>query len=272
VQRQPNLKRFLSIFVVVAAVVVASLVLGQVIGGFYLVNLTKDEIVTVNGSKSSEQDSSGKKKVLRLKKFAFYTVQVAAFNQQEEALSLGRKLAEKSLPVVITGEPPHKVWLGFVNNQEKLLILANSIQVNGQKSIVVKGEVNSIAFKFAAGDTFAEKEIAPFLGRISLCLEKGLLLYGSTGIKDYPESDYKGKFSLLAGELQEVSTMGLNIARQEKARETAQGILILTERCRDWAKSLEQLNGQWQEEKLILSQQQALALVEDFHRFLGNSN
>ncbi len=266
--QRPNLKRILSIFLVVIAVLAASLILGQVIGGFYLGNLTKDEVVTKNGIKSLEP----KKKVLRLKKLLFYTVQAAAFNQQEEALVLGRKLAEKGMPVVITGEPPYKVWLGFVNNQEKLLILADSIQVNGQKSIVVKGEVNSVAFKFAAGDTFAEKEIAPFLGRVSLCLEKGLLLYGSTSIKDYPESDFKEKFSLLAGELQEVSTMGLNIARQEKARETAKGILILTERCRDWAQSLERLNGQWQEENLIISQQQALALVEDFHRFLGNSN
>ncbi|QNB47569.1 hypothetical protein BR63_15585 [Thermanaerosceptrum fracticalcis] len=271
-QRQPHLNRLLSIFLVVSAVVAASLVLGQVVGGFYLVNLAKDEIATVNPTKSAEQDSSGKKKVLRLKQFNYYTVQIAAFSQQEEALALGRKLAEKSLPVVITGEPPYKVCLGFVNNQEKLLTLANSIQVNGQKSIVVKGEVNSIAFKFAAEDTFAEKEIAPFLGRVSICLEKGLLLYGSTDIKDYPESDFKGKFSLLVGELYEVSTMGLNIARQEKARETTKGILILTERCRDWAKSLEVLNGQWQEKNLILSQQQALALVEDYYRFLGNSN
>ena len=269
-QRQSKLKRLFSTFAVVAAVIAASIVLGQVIGGFYLVNLSKDKTATVLETKNSEQDS--KKKILRLKKFPFYTVQVAAFNRKEEAVSLGRKLAEKGLPALITGESPHKVWLGFVNNQEKLLDLADSILVNNQKSIVVKGEVNSVAFKFAAGDTFAEKEIAPFLGRISSCLEKGLLLYCSPSIKDYSESDYKEKFFLLAGELKEISAMGLNIARQERASGAADGILVLTERCRDWAKSLEELNGQWQEQRLILSQQQALALMEDFHRFLGNSN
>ena len=268
-QRQSKLKRLFSTFAVVAAVIAASIVLGQVIGGFYLVNLSKNETVVLE-IKNSEQDS--KKKILRLKKFPFYTVQMAAFNSKEEAVSLGRKLAEKGLPALITGESPHKVWLGFVNNQEKLLALADSILVNNQKSIVVKGEVNSVAFKFTAGDTFAEKEIAPFLGRISICLEKGLLLYGSPSIRDYSESDYKDKFSLLAGELKEVSAMGLNIARQEGASGVADGILVLTERCRDWAKSLDELNNQWQVQKLILSQQQALALMEDFHRFLGNSN
>ena len=258
-------KRVFSITLIFLIILTVSVCFGQVLGNFYLTNINKETL-------PSSVESNIKIKALRLNKFDYYCVLAGTYTIQEQALSVGNSLAQKGLPAVISGGSPYTVLLGFVNNPESLLPLADSIQVDGQKAIVQKGEVNTVSFKFEAKDSFAGGQVAPFLGSISVCLNKGLLLYTGVSAHEDTIQQFRPKFSVLALELQDLAKKGTNLAASEQAATFAEALSILALRCRKWAESLQQLEKQWQDINILVSQQQALALLEDYGCFLADTN
>ncbi len=262
-RRIPN--RIFSIALVFFTVLLVSVCFGQVLGNFYLANIGKDAPL-------SAVESVQKKKALRLTKFDYYCVLAGTYTEQEQALAVGTSLAEKGLPAVISGVSPYTVLVGFANDEENLSPLAASIQVDGKKAVIQKGEVNAVSYKFDAADSFAGEEVAPFLGSISLYLNKGLLLYTGYSAKDETMQQFKPKFAVLATQLQDLAKKGTNLAAQKQAAPCAEALSILALRCSRWAESLQQLENQWQDLNILISQQQALALLEDYSRFLANTN
>ena len=248
---------------------------GQVLGKFYISNISRDgesERDTVSYLPISSRDGAGKIKVLRLNRFEYYSIQAGAFTEQRQAVLLGKSLGEKGLPAVVGGVSPHVVLVGFTNNQEKLLPLAERITVNNAGAVVVKGEVNAVSFKFEEKDTVASSVIAPFLGDVSIALNKGLLLYSGVTTADEVIKGVRPKFAELAREVAELAGRGRDIAAQGKDSPYAQDVLKLAQRCSDWAASISELDKDFQDIRLLVSQQMALALVEDYHRFLAGTN
>jgi hypothetical protein len=262
------------VVLIILLVIAASLFFGQVLGSFYLGNISRGSAGEngLEGITPSWREGTKKKKVLRLNQFDYYSVQAGAFSSRETALLLGNSLARKGLPAVIAGQSPCRVLVGFLNNREKLLGLAESITVDGSKAAVVQGQVNSVSFKFTAGDKEAEEDIAPFLGRLSTCLHKGLLLYSNVDIEGENMKEHRPRFGLLARELEELGRKGRSIAGENKQSAYSAGVLILAGRCENWAASLLKLEETWQGTQMLISQQQALALLEDYHSFMAESN
>lgn len=273
-----NSAKFFSFLLVLALVFFFTLFLGQVLGRFYLANITTGEVqgdtikrnFPSRGS-SKDKEINKKRKVLRLKLLDYYTILVATAERQEEALHIGQELGRKGFPVIITGEGPYKVLLGFLNNREKLIPLAERIKVGGTKAQVISGSLNKVAFRFAADDTFAAEKIAPFLGKVSLCLEKGLFLYQSITIADEETTALRSKYILLANSLEETAHAGLQIA-QEAKRGAENDLKNLSQLCKEWAQSLRLLNKEWSDVALLKGQQQGLALLDEYHRFLMKNN
>lgn len=266
-----------SFFLVLVLVLLFALILGQGLGRFYLGNITREvsgdtlkRNISSRGS-SFNQELNQKKKVLRLKQVEYYTLLVATADQREQALQLGQELGQKGLPVIVTGEGPYQVLLGLVKKEEPLLVLAKRIKVGEKEAEVRKEYLNQVAFKFAAEDTFAAEKIAPFLGRVSLCLEKGLLLYQGTAVQEEALISLRTKFPVLAESLEEVALEGEEISK-ENPEEAGKSLRYLSGLCRQWAQSLRQVEKEWTEGALLKSQQQGLALLEEYHRFVKKTN
>ncbi len=234
--------------------------------------------VQQNGSRVQEK----KVKVLRLNKEQYYTIVVGTCDHREEALQLGQELGERGLPVIVTAVAPYRVLLGFVNNEEKLSALAQRIRVNEKAVGICCDTLNKVAYKFRAEDAFAAETIAPYLGKISVCLTKGLLLYKNITVADEEMIALRNKFPVLAAELKEVAAEGEKI-EADNSGNSAQAagsfgasqlgtIRRLAELCREWSVSLEELSTQWDDAQLLRSQQQALVLLEEYHRFLASTN
>lgn len=268
-------RQILFFILVLSFVLLVSLSFGHVLGSFYVGNIANDkyEQTETDFNKLFPADTVvTKTKVLRLNKIPFYTIQAGALPNKESALSLGYILAEKGLPAVVTENESYCVMIGFLNNAEKLSILADSISIDGQKPVVQKKDINSISFKFIKGDTYAETGVAPYLGDISTALHKGILLYSDIKIDENSLSELKPKFVLLAEELRGLDTAGKTIAEKGLGSDFKEGLLILAKRCGSWAESLSKLNENCTDLALLISQQQALALLEDYHRFMTATN
>lgn len=267
-----NLKKKAVVVFFILAILLVSLFFGQVIGRIYLSDLAGEKDGSDESGIISVPGNGVKKKVLRLGKVDYYTVQAGEYDRQEQALLLGKSLAGKGLPAVITGGSSYRVLLGFVSRAESLEPLAASIKVDGQQAVVVKGQLNSVAFKFQSGDKEAESLVAPFLGRVSLSLSKGLLLYSGIETGDVLLASLKPKFALLASELEDLAADGA----ADKGKLTDPGYQTavggLAEWCSRWASSLRMLEKNWEDSLLLKSQQQGLALLEEYHRFLAGTN
>lgn len=280
---------FVSFLVVLVLILGSTLLMGQILGRFYIGNIQQEqqeqqekqvkqekaEMAPKRVSSRGEAltwERNKKKKVLRLKKVEYYTILVAAAEQQDEALQIGQNLGKQGLPVIVTAEAPYQVLLGFVNNEAKLLSLAERIRI-GETAVEVRCEIlNKVAFKFEAEDTLAAEKIAPFLGKISLCLEKGLLLYKNITVADEEMILLRPKYALLATALEEAAAEGIRMAAVLESEQLAGELEELACLCREWGQSLSQLGEKWNDAELLRSQQLALVLVEEYHRFLSMSN
>jgi len=278
-------------FLVLALVIGATLLFGQVLGRFYLANILQVPSADVaqrplasrgNAAPDNPQreqilsrqtgtarvGQSQKMKVLRLTKEQYYTIVLAESAQREEALQLGQRLGEQGLPVIVTAQAPYRVLLGFVNNEARLATLAERIKIGEKAGRVSCETLNGVAFKFPADDTFAAETLAPYLGRISVCLAKGLLLYKNITVADEEMIALRPKFAVLAGELEKVAAEGAQIA----AASQDEAIKGLAELCGQWGQGLGELGREWGDDRLLKSQQQALVLLEEYHRFLSTTN
>ncbi|MDD2212899.1 MAG: hypothetical protein PHV56_08100 [Clostridia bacterium] len=266
-----------SFFLVFVLVLFFTLLLGQGLGRFYMGNISRE--IPTDSLKRNISSRGGnlnqglpqKKKVLRLKQVPYYTLLVVTAEQREGALQIGTELGQKGFPVIITGEGPYQVLLGLVNNEEALVILANKIKAEEIEVEISKDYLNKVAFKFAVEDTFAAEKIAPFLGKVSLCLEKGLFLYQSTMLKEETLISLQPKFSSLADSLEEVVLEGQKIS-EESLEEAGKALQRLSGLCSQWAQSLRQAEKEWSDPALLKSQQQGLALLEEYHRFIKKTN
>lgn len=273
-----NSLKFVSFLVAIVLVILFTLFLGQVLGKYYLANIQGSEVqgepvkrnLPSRGSNNAGELNK-KKKVLRLKKVEYYTILVATVEQQEEALRIGQELGEKGFPVVITGGESYRILLGFLNNKEKLAPLAERIRVGEGRAQVISESLNKVAFKFEARDTFAAEKIAPFLGKISLCLEKGLLLYKNITIADEETAGLRSKYVLLADSLEEAANEGLQIAQEIKTG-SGDDLKSLSRLCMEWAQVLRLLDKEWTDLTLLKGQQQGAALLEEYHRFILKTN
>jgi hypothetical protein len=270
---------FGSFILVLTLVLFFTLFLGQGLGRFYLGNITREvpqETQKRNISLSSRGGSSAyelrpKKKVLRLKQVEYYTLLVVTADEREKALHLGEELGQKGFPVIVTGEGPFEVLLGLASKSESLVALAKRIKVGEKEAEARKDYLNKVAFKFTVDDTFAAEKIAPFLGKVSLCLEKGLFLYQSTTVREETLISLRPKFSLLADSLEEVAFEGRKIS-EESPEEMGKALQRLSGLCSQWAQSLCQAEKEWTDGALLKSQQQGLALLEEYHFFVKTTN
>jgi hypothetical protein len=120
-------------------------------------------------------------------------------------------MGKEGFPVIVTGEAPYRVLLGFMGKAEKLSPLAERIRVENKTPKVICEKLNEDVFKFDADDTYAAEKIAPFLGKISLCLEKGLALYENTGVNGEEAAALKNKISVLTKNVEELANEGLTL-------------------------------------------------------------
>lgn len=267
--------KILTFIIMLSFILLLSLLFGHVLGSFYLENITNEDYELTESKINKPDHKTGvnaKTKVLRLNKIPYYTIQAGVFTKKESALSLGNILAEKGLPAIIMEDDSYYVMVGFLNNWDKLSVLADSITIDGQKPIVLKKEINKISFKFITGDTFAETDIAPFLGDISTSLHKGLLLYTDINFEEKTFSEVVSKFVILADELGSLALTGNELADKSKELGYSEGLMILAKRCGNWAESLKKIKSSDQGLQVLISQQQALALLEDYHRFIAITN
>lgn len=267
--RRKDLKQISSFFLVVLGILIITVFFGQVLGTYYIDNINKEETPRQGKLPAQERIS---KKILRLNKFDYYCLQLAVCDEYDAAMQLGKIMAAKELPVVVSGHPPYRVLLGFVSKGESLRGLGESISIDGVKGEIIKGQVNSSVFKFQVNDNYAAEEIAPFLGRISLSMEKGLLLFTSIVTRDDRLAQLKPKFTMLAQELEELALDGSRISQGTDRPSYRSAMDSLSIRCREWARSLRQLDANWQDRQLLISQQQGLALLEEYHRFMDGTN
>lgn len=262
-------RRMFSLIVSLALVLAVSLLFGQVLGNLYLGN------IAANDSKIKTDligETSGKIKVLRLKTIPYYTILVATYEERESALRLGKSLAEKGLPVIITGTSPNHIKLGLLNNEERLIPLAQSISVDGKRAGVQKGEINSISFKFANNDTYSAEKIAPFLGELSLCLEKAMLLNSDLDTNNANVSKLKPKFIELAEDVEGLGKRSLELAKEGQDSKHVTYLADLSVVLYNWGQSLAQLGTNWGNAQLLISQQQALVVIDEYQRFLNSTN
>lgn len=273
-----NSFKILSFLLAIVLVIFFTLFLGQVLGKFYLANIQGGEVqeelvkrsLPSRGS-SNAGELNKKKKVLRLKKVEYYTILVATVDRQEEALRIGRELGKKGLPAVVTRGDSYRILLGLLNNREKLIPLAERIKVGEVRAEIISESLNKLAFKFEASDTFAAGKIAPFLGKVSLCLEKGLLLYKNITIADEEIASLRPKYALLADSLEEAANEGAQIAQEIKTG-TGDDLKTLSRLCKEWAQVLRLLDQEWTDLTLLKGQQQGSALLEEYHRFIAKTN
>jgi len=260
---------FFSAAVSLILVLIASLLFGHVLGNLYLGNIASE---TGGSIAVPVPANGGKTKVLRLKVLTYYTVEAAAYNEHETALNLGKSLAENGLPVVVTGSVPHRVRLGFLNNEENLAPLARSILVDGKRAEVVRGEINASSFKFAAADKYAAEEVAPFLGEVSLNLEKALLLNAGVDCQEDQLSKLRPKVAELASDVEALAAQGAELASRGKDSPYAPYLANLSAALHNWGQSLNDLAVVWNNGKLLSSQQQALVVLEEYGRLIDATN
>lgn len=268
-------RQIFTFILVLSFVLLVSLSFGHVLGNFYVGNIANEKYEQTNTDLNKLFPTSAggtTTKVLRLNKIPYYTIQAGAFPTKESALSLGYVLAEKGLPAVVMEKESYFVMIGYLNNADKLSVLADSISIDGQKPVVQEKEINAISFKFMKGDTYAETGVAPYLGDISTALHKGLLLYSDIKPDENSLLELKQKFVLLAEELRRLDLAGKALADKGQGSGFGEGLLILAKRCGSWADSLSKLNENCTDLALLISQQQALALLEDYHRFMTATN
>lgn len=232
---------------------------GHVLGSYYLGKINNIGVIQV---------ASEKKRVLKLRKINYYTILLASYDNLQQAMALGESLALTKMPVVITGDKPYYVLLGCVNESASLQNLADSIVIDNKRTVITKKEINEEYFRFDAPDIFAEKKIAPFLGNISLCLEKGLLINCGISINDGNLIKYRNKFPVLAKELETVALEGFNLAQNSDIGKHKADIINIANRCQDWADSLKALQKNWTNDLLLINQQKALALISDYHKYI----
>jgi hypothetical protein len=202
---------------------------------------------------------------LRLKQVETYSILVTSSANKENALLIAREMGKKGYPVIVTGQTPYRVLMGFCGQEEKLTALAARIKVGKDGAKVICEQLNKEAFKFASDDSYAEKEIAPFLGKVTLCLEKGIIIYNNAGVSGEETSALKNRISALAKSVEELANEGLGLT-EEKYKY----IRVLSERAKTWAVSLRRLEANITEANLLENQQKALALKEEYHYFLVN--
>lgn len=263
-------RRKFSIILAVLLIILLAVCFGQVVGKYYLKSIT---LQSESNREQTLRETAGKKKVLRLKQLDYYSIEAGSCQERERALLLGNSLGQKGLPVVITGQSPYRVVLGFAGKAANLELLAVGIQVEGQKAQVVKGQLNEFSYKFDAGDNYAAQVIAPFIGQISSCLENAIPLYTETNVEYMRgNTELAGKYKVLTEKITQTASQGLSIAQDERTRQIAENITALSQRLSDWSQSQQSLEQDLNERQFLVCQQRALALLEDYHRFLAGTN
>lgn len=264
-------KKIISILISLVLVLILAVSFGQVMGSYYLENISKDP-GELGPRPPVSRENTGRTRVLRLNKYTYYTILLSEQNDRDAVLNLGQSLAQKGLPVIITGNPPYRVLLGFINNGEKLSSLAESIRIDEKKGTVIRSEINSISYKFSSHDTFAEKNIAPYIGRLSTALEKSLALYSGIRTEEENIKNNKARFAALAGELEKLAAEGEQLSKEIKDSGLASRISSLSASLRKWAQSLRHLESGWSDTSLLISQQQALVFLQEYEEFLKETN
>lgn len=246
-----------------------SLTFGQVLGNLYLENLDSH-----SGSTIPTPVTKGKVNVLRLNVIKYYTVEVASYEEREKAVKVGNILAEQGIPVVITGTAPYRVQLGFLNQAEKLSPLAQAITVDGQKARIIEKEINSLAYKFPEENVLARERIAPFLGQVSLALEKAVLLNGEIDCTLSHFVLIKPKFLELAEYIVILTAEGQEIVGllQEGDPQQVDYFISLVEALSKWASSVKELETEWNDRQLLISHQHTLAVIEEYQSFIKLTN
>ncbi|MDX9872222.1 MAG: SPOR domain-containing protein [Clostridia bacterium] len=251
----------------------AALFFGQVLGGYYLGYLEKGAEGLPGTAPQQTKVSAGViTKVLRLTPATYYTVLAGSFPEREAALQLGYALADQGVPAVITEETNYLVLIGFLNNKEKLTPFADSLHIEGQKAQVIERQMNAVSFKFRADDAYAAEVVAPFLGDLNVSLQKGLLLYSALDAAEGLPEPAAAKFTVLAAELEELAQSGQAVAEREESVLYKQDLSALAKRCGSWATAIRGWSGDPRRVAMLISQQQALALLEDYHRLMAKTN
>jgi len=272
--RHHKVKKIISLGISLSLVIALSLLFGQVLGNLYLDNLAED--LAVPGTGATTGGSNGSKiKVLRLKPLTYYTINVAGFSEYEQAIEVGKILAEQKLPAVITGSSPHYVRLGFLNNAGQLARLAQRITVDGQKAEVSEADINSISFKFPENDSYAAEVLAPFIGEVSLSLEKALILNRDLDCTSDEMKRLKPMFGELGQEVLALASRGTEIAAQLAEIDSPHTPYLrdLAAALYNWGQSLKELDAiNWNNNQLLYSQQQTLVVIEEYQRLLQTTN
>lgn len=265
-------KRIVSLFISLLLVLTVSLIFGQVLGNLYLENLVNNN--EGQSTITPVRETTGKTNVLRLNEITYYTIEVAAYQQREKAVQVANILAEQGWPVVITGTAPFRVRLGFLNKAEKLASLAQTITVDGKKAQVIEEKINAIAYKFPQGDQLATEKIAPYLGEVSLALEKAALLNTELDSSLSQLSQTKPKFLELGEEIADLASEGQRLAPlvQQETPQYAASFSNISLALDKWSNSLMALDTNWSDQQLLVSQQHTIAVIEEYNGFLQMTN
>lgn len=259
-RRRDKQKGIFTAVMAVLLVLAVSVCIGQVVGKYYLKNI----------SGYGAGQTVEKKKALKLKRFDYYYIQVASCTKQNTAVQLADLLAKQELPVVVIGKQPFRVLLGFVNKSDKLQPLADSIIIDGQKTTVYQGQINDESFKFAPQDLYAAQVVAPFLGQISDCLEKSLSLFTKTDLNAGHLPEIKEEYHVLASTVENIASQGQSIDKGQTP-DSYDKISSLTKRCQEWAQDLRAMGDESAAYEFLVCQQQALALLEDYRALISGS-
>lgn len=265
--------------IALVAVFLFILFLGWGWGHFYLGNIKSERsspeinrsVMLAARGGSSQTVAARKKMVLRLEQVEYYTILVDTVAEQEKAWKKGQELGQKGFPVIISGEGPFVILLGLAGEEGALQGLEKLIKQVIPTAEIRPDYLNKVAYKFRQDDSWALEKMAPFWGKVSLSLEKGLLLYTVASLNEEIFLRQKSKFGLLADSLAELAAEGQKIV-QENPSEMAELGRCWPDLCRQWSESLRQVECEWTDAAFFRSQQKGLAFLEEYHRLLQIMN
>jgi len=268
------MRRFFAFIIIGIAVLTASILFGQLLGGFYIYNLVVEDNPPVPEKKvvGTEVPKAPKRKVLRLEPIEFYTIQVGIFPEAKLAQKSIDQLVGLGLRPFVSSQPPYKIWVGCFSEINSGRDLEAALKNQGFEAFIGKGLINDRALKFPGDNKYMLDYFAPLLGKYDIIFNHSLKMFQSPKISAYKPEVWESMIKKIQSEVDDGLKSTDEILQLSDSALYQNDLQNLKEKGKVYREGLNSILASAGDEAVLSTQGNLLELIAAYHRLIDQTN
>ncbi|MFZ5942747.1 MAG: SPOR domain-containing protein [Bacillota bacterium] len=268
------MRRIFALIILTIVIGAASILFGQLLGGYYIYNLLLGDNLPQVASKQVKIPAPPveKKMVLRLEPIDFYTIQVGVFSDVRSAQATIDRLVTLGFRPSVSSDAPYKIWLGCFSQRAEGKELEQSLQKAGFEAFIGKGLINDRALKFFSSNLYMKEKLAPALGKFDIAFNHSLKMFQSPKISTYELEIWEDMLKRLQDEVNESIKAIDGVLVLAESREFENELVKVKEKAVSYNDSLGALLKNKSDKGVLYSQSYLLELIGAYHSLISDTN